>query len=282
MSIDPQSSYSPRGPTDFRASGVPDVTVPRPPASGAKWVMILAALVVGVPAAAGAAYALADVAKGWVWIAGLVIGGIAGPLWLVVSALRLLSAMGRRDLYTLRYRRPQFAAPAVITCLLAAWAVVGGMYQCTSVYIDNYCGQNVTLELDGQPWLTAGDNSTHEMRVLRKTHTIDVRSGDGKPLDRQTVNVDSGGPYIFNVLAAMNYTHGVAHYSTVNLPFGNGDTLTPIDHQVWIKANVDYLFEDAPTSITVDEGSSTDRTFLIRNPEAKGEKAPKGPEAEHP
>jgi hypothetical protein len=116
------------------------------------------------------------------------------------------------------------------------------------VYVDNYSRQNVTLELDGQPWLSARQGTTTVRTLRRGAYTVVVRSSSGEELDRLTVTVDGGGNYVLNVLRAQVYARGTAKYG------GAGFLGEPPEQRIddaWFKVDVYYLFEEPPSSVTV-------------------------------
>jgi hypothetical protein len=221
-------------------------------------------MLVALPVAAGLSWLLADVLDGWIYT--IVAIGVGVILGLVL--LGFIGSTVKREASA-----PGPAAWGVFGCAVlvwGAWTVTGMLFLKTAVYVDNYSDHDVRLELDGKPWLElkAGEvggvgarKAGVEARLPRKAHvvtTIDARTG--KELDRRTVDVDSG-PFIFNVLGEGAYLKGTAHYSTVPL-FGGGDTTETVS-EVWIRARVDHLFEDAPGSISSEHSSET-RTYLKR------------------
>lgn len=144
-----------------------------------------------------------------------------------------------------------------------------------TVYVDNSSAQDVVLEVDGQEWLRPSRKSKTIDGLPRGEHTIVVRSRpSGEVLDRLTVKVDTGGPYVLNVLRAQKYYKGTATYSTVAFPFG-GQGRQTIDAP-WFRAKVDYLFENPPESIYInsrDGVNTATKTYLVRvEPEGREEK----------
>jgi hypothetical protein len=147
--------------------------------------------------------------------------------------------------------------------LMAAW--IGGGLSITraKVYIDNFSDKNVTLELNGAPWRTVDHGNTDQTRLPTGTYELVVRSREnGKELDHRTITVEDKGPYLLNVLGAQTYARGSADYG---ISFSFGDSPDQKLNDVWIKANVDYLFEEPPQSIQVSEGTSfASKSYLVR------------------
>lgn len=135
-----------------------------------------------------------------------------------------------------------------------------------TVHVDNYSPSDLAVEMDGKPWLTVGTRSTQQKRLPRGTHEVVVKDAKtGEQADKMTVTVDSGGPYILNLLGATTYLRGQKSYAKVAVGMAAGDPAPTIINDKWFQASVDYLFEMPPNSIKVSKGTmSATRTFLVR------------------
>jgi hypothetical protein len=253
---DPRGDYRPAGPGD---GGGDYGNLTRKPTPAWVWMLV------GLPVAAGLSWLATEVLDGWIYT----IVAIGGAVILGLVLLGFISTTAKREASA-----PGPAAWGVFGCavlLWGAWTVTGLLFLKTAVYVDNYSDHDVRLELDGKPWLElragevgggGGRKAGAEARLPRKAHvvtTIDAKTG--KELDRRTIDVDSG-PFIFNVLGAGAYLKGTAEYSTMPIMFGNGDRTETVS-DVWIRARVDYLFEEPPSSISSESTSET-RTYLKR------------------
>jgi hypothetical protein len=153
--------------------------------------------------------------------------------------------------------------------LWAAWFVIGTTYAWGMVYVDNFSPRDVRLDVDGEEWATSRARTTDTRGLRRGKYTLTVRALDtGEELDRLNVEVSGSGNYVLNVLGAQVYARGTAQYGGFHF-FG-----PPPEEAVklpWFKADVDYLFEEPPASITVsvrrgETATGATKTYLLRRP----------------
>ncbi len=150
---------------------------------------------------------------------------------------------------------------------LAGGLTVHLVFAQATVYIDNNTKMDVRLELNGQPWRSAQPGATLQTALRRGKYNLVVRDASGQVLDEMPIVVEGPGNYVLNVLGGQVYTRGVAHYSTQGAPIP--DTIT-LEHNKWFKADVDFLFQDAPSSISISHSrgqttpSTASRTYLVR------------------
>lgn len=150
--------------------------------------------------------------------------------------------------------------------LLASGYFISEEFARGTVHVDNFSAQDVVLELDGIVWTKSAKQSTRSETLTKGSYTLIVRSPAGAELDRQSIVVDGRGNYVLNVLGAQVYTRGTAEYG--GFSFGPPRRETRIQSP-WFKADVDYLFEEPPPSITVSvkrgqTSGSASRTYLRR------------------
>ena len=180
------------------------------------WRLVVAALVL-MPALGAAAWRLADLEHGMDLVIVLGIGGLFGLLSLI-GLVGSVASGDPRD----RANRKWFALG---TLLSATWVVAGLLGRSpagTTVYVENFSGRDVTLELDGRPWIRADDGTSQQAAIPFGVHEVVTRSADGTAeLDRRQVEAkqvakdplpkdadERDYPYIFNVLGAQTYLKG--------------------------------------------------------------------------
>jgi hypothetical protein len=201
----------------------------------------------------------------WWIILGLVGVGfwvfcLVGVLWEAVR--RRPDPLGKLNLLLL------FAYAAVV---LALWWWVGQFLSESRVYVDNFSDKALRVELDGREWL-ACEPGTKTMRKLRcgRHHLIVRDAGTGEVLDERDAWVDGRDiAYVLNLLGAQKYYRGTVRYGGISFNFGKE---TPEEiKDAWFKADVDFLFENPPPTITVSvpKGqpsvlSSETKTYLTR------------------
>jgi hypothetical protein len=148
---------------------------------------------------------------------------------------------------------------AYVGVVVFGWMFFGRMY--TRVIVDNYCGAEAVIELDGKPWLTVSDESTTATRIPTGVHTIVMRSAPGKT-GKIEITAKPSTRYILNVFGAMNYVKGTAFYGSrfISKPNEEANVSAP-----WLEADVDLLFEGPPATVSVSKGTrSVTRTYLKR------------------
>jgi hypothetical protein len=143
-----------------------------------------------------------------------------------------------------------------------------------AVHVDNFSGEDVSLELDGKPWRVVPDRKANDMVRLRKgSYALVVKSlQTGDVLDQRQIAVDGAGHYVLNVLAKAVYARGTAHYGEKGR---NAPPEQPEQRiqEHWFRADVQHLFENPPNEITVRSSESRTRSYLRRG-EPRVEKAP--------
>jgi hypothetical protein len=219
------------------------------PGSPLVWICFLAA----IPVAAGLSWLAAVSLDEWVYGVVALIGGMALALILFTGFISML----KRDVNAPGLRWWGRLGLAIL--VWAAWTFTGCHFLRTTIYVDNFSDQNVRLQVDGKPWLEVRAGELTTARLPRKAlelTTIDAQTG--KELDRRTVEVDSG-PFIFNVLGAGLYEVDSQSYGMA-IPRSDDDT-SYLVRGVWIKAKVDYLFQDPPDAISVSQGTR----FVIKS-----------------
>lgn len=145
--------------------------------------------------------------------------------------------------------------------LLGAW--IGDRYAIADVYVDNYSGQAVRVDVDGLPWPPVEAGKTVRKQLRRGPHEVVVRSAvDGREIERRRVEVKSRRPHVYNVQGRMSYTLGKAEYG-----YGvSGGSGRRTHSDPWFEAAVDLLFENPPASIEVSSKSGGgSRSYLVRN-----------------
>jgi DNA-directed RNA polymerase subunit RPC12/RpoP len=239
--------------------------LPPPPRRGASWYALLAGVGAAVLAAVcGIAWLIAG-SPAWKWI--LIGGGIlvgfpaASLLWgWVKSGFR--AEEGRN----LAGWLPLILYAAV---LCVAWGVIGHTFAWGTVHVDNFSGRPVRIDVDGQEWMTSQAGTTEVRGLRRGKHTVTVRAPDtGEELDRFGAEVAGVETYVLNVLRAQVYARGTAQYG------GLAFLGPPPEEAVrlpWFKAEVDYLFQEPPQTITVsvrrgEVAVGTSKTYLVRRP----------------
>jgi hypothetical protein len=248
------SGYPGYTPAGRDALGAPDVGEQPLRQRSRAWVWV----VVLPPLTGLLAWLLADALDGWLW------GGlaIAGGVILGLVVFGALSATVKRQHGTPTLKQWGYIGLAVL--LWGVWTGVGAVFQRSKVYVDNFSSRDVKLEVNGQPWLEVKAGTQVEARLPRRPATIVTRdAATGEELDRRTVTVEPSA-YIFNVLGAGVYERGSQEYGDLAIGFGPGGSSSEV-HDVWIKADVDYLFTEPPGSIEVSEGTHfASRSYLKR------------------
>ncbi|OAI49369.1 hypothetical protein AYO44_06460 [Planctomycetaceae bacterium SCGC AG-212-F19] len=152
--------------------------------------------------------------------------------------------------------------------LLGSGFLVSEQFARGTVHVDNFSSQDVVLELDGRVWLKATTQSTQRASLTQGSYTLVVRSPTGTELDRQAIEVEGRDDYVLNVLSAQVYARGEAQYGTLSFGMPRQERAVKAP---WFKADVDFLFEEPPESITVSVKrgqtvASASKTYLRRGP----------------
>jgi DNA-directed RNA polymerase subunit RPC12/RpoP len=140
------------------------------------------------------------------------------------------------------------------------------------IYVDNLVGPGVRLELDGQPWVEVADQSSRKTSLRKGKYVVVIYSAaTNQELDRMEINVTDRGPFVLNVLGAQTYAFGRAEYGT--LAFGSPPAEVAKKDK-WFKADVDYLFEEPPSSISVSTKRGQSPGVVSKTYVRKGEPKP--------
>jgi hypothetical protein len=141
-----------------------------------------------------------------------------------------------------------------------------------AVHIDNHSGKQDVRVLPGDGELARVRAGRRVVAYLRKGTYQLVVEADGEPEDLVTAEVEDTGPYVLNVHGAHVYARGSVEYS--DLPLLARDMPETREDRKWFKADVDYLFQGPPESITVKRTffGSTTKTYLRRGEPKRGKR----------
>jgi hypothetical protein len=198
----------------------------------------------------------------WLWRGGAILCGLAllGCFYAVKEDFG--SMTGPDDWLAVGY----------IILVSAVWFLAGLSHTQSAVYVENGTAKTLVVELDGRPWLTVPPSESIKTRLPRKPYQLVVRSEDGTQLDARTLAVGPKKAYVLNLLGARTYHRGWVEYGKPILPFGFGPSAHDIK-DVWVEADVDYLFKEPPSSVSVPKSRSwASRSYLLRGPAPKDTK----------
>ena len=155
---------------------------------------------------------------------------------------------------------------------LLTWMVIWHGFPVCRVFLENACGTNVELRLNGGAWVRLPSGSSTLAIWPREPGEVTVRNADtGTELARYPVGPCNSGPYVLNVLGAQTYYLGTLTYTLNRWPPQppTDPWETPVTES-WFEARVDYLFEEPPSAIEVKTDSSyadrtLERTYLLRH-----------------
>ncbi len=231
----------------------PEPAAEKPAAAGSPWPALLGLLAVAAVLGFVAAFLGSD---HWLWVAGAVVCGI-GLFGCFIAIKENARELGGRGWLAIGY----------VAVISAVWFSVGLSYTQSAVHVENATARDVVLELDGNPWLTVEHGKTVQTRLPRQQHRIIIRARDNnEELDRRFVLVGSSKAYVLNVLGAQTYYRGRVEYGSMPIALG-GDPDAVEVKDVWIEADVDYLFQEPPQSISVSKGTSyASKSYLTRQP----------------
>ncbi len=154
-------------------------------------------------------------------------------------------------------RKPLRLARIDLLALLAYFAMLelvwwwGGLNVSQSdVYVDNFSTRTLRVERDGRDWLTCRSGTTAKQQLRRGRYHLVVRAdGSGEVLDERDVYVEGlDRAFVLNLLSAQKYYRGSVQYGGI-IGFGNPKPKEIRD--AWFKPDVDFLFQDPPSSIEV-------------------------------
>ncbi len=126
------------------------------------------------------------------------------------------------------------------------------------VYIENYSGKNVVLELDGEKWETVNDSNGKKVTIKPKKYELTVREvGSNDEIDKFTIDATNGhSNYILNVGGQQHFQLVEVVYSTAP-NFGDGDRVLWDKNDKWIEFKADYIFKDPPNEIKTSSSRVT-------------------------
>jgi hypothetical protein len=197
--------------------------------------------------------------------------------WFVLSVLRGTSSP------MMRLRASKHIAALCVSLLISA-AVIHA-FEKPRVFVDNASGEDVRIWVDGEHWISIANHAQQKSRLPLGAHELVLHSSKAdQEIDRRAVVVDRDGPFILNVLGKQRYIRGTVHYSTRRVnprdaaKRASGGYQTTSDEpnettttQVWIRANVAYVLEQPPESISVSKPwfdfseVNEERSYLIRD-----------------
>jgi hypothetical protein len=156
------------------------------------------------------------------------------------------------------------------------WFAFGAANPRALVHVENGTDKQVVLELDGRQWLILQSGESTNTWLTQRVHQLVVRTTSGEVLDRRGIVAQDEKAYVLNVLGARTYYRGSVTYGpkggNVTAPFYISREEEKALKDVWIVANVDYLFEEPPETIAVRGSAApflTTRTYLTKSPISK-------------
>lgn len=201
-------------------------------------------------------------AGGGFWIIAGITASVVGGFMLLILLL---------EQRKLRLGWSGVAGAVVYAIILEGmWWWIGYYMSRSNVYVDNFSNRAVRAELDGRPWLTCKRDTTAAEVLHRGRYHLVVRAEDNNEvLDERDVFVDGlNRIFVLNLLGAETYYRGSVQYGGI---IGFGDNPPTTIHDVWFNADVDFLFQDPPSSITVSVPndqpsflSMENKTYLTR------------------
>jgi hypothetical protein len=228
-----------------------NVTDPTGVWSGTKWLVVGFLPILPVGLGFLAAFLGSD---HWLWTGGLILIGLIllGCFCPVEQDIFAMSALG-------------WLRVGYVLLVGGVWLFFGLSHTGSMVYVENGTDKILIVELDGQPWLTIPPNGSIKTRLRQMSYQMVTRSEEGMQLDSRRLKVERTA-YILNLLGARTYHRGTAEYSADGHRPLPGFGFLPEDvTAVWIEANVDYLFEVPPPSISVRAPERwARRSFLLR------------------
>ncbi len=133
------------------------------------------------------------------------------------------------------------------------------------LFIDNYCGQDVLITLDGEKWLRIDNDSSVKRSLPPGDYRfLQLAQMDNRVLDSVSTQLEMNKKYVMNILGGALYSV----HQTVVLPKGEIDideTLGGSKHMQdkFFEATQDYVFE-APENFTGISKQKSRRTTFIR------------------
>ena len=195
----------------------------------------------------------------WLWVS--IVGGVVS-VGFGLGVLRILMDGDRLNLRSL-------AMPGYFGLIVAIWIFFGYWFQTGTVYVDNYSRHNLRVLVDGEEWTSIRSSSQRVRSIGAGSHRVVVLDKNGKQLDAFDVVVERKKTYVMNLLRAQTYFRGSQRYGGSVFGYGDKPSEEKIK-EVWFEAEVDYLFETPPSSITVSvrkdmaSFASESRSYLRR------------------
>ncbi|HEY8182955.1 MAG TPA: tetratricopeptide repeat protein [Thermoanaerobaculia bacterium] len=159
----------------------------------------------------------------------------------------------------------RIAGLVIVAIMIISLVFVGwDRWQNIEVYFDNGLDQTVKLDLDGNHF-DVGKSSTHKEEMDEGKHTVVVHSADGKEIERLTFDLQKMSPFdavmhdrffVYNVAGQSVYRRAVHGYAARQENASYSDELIAMQ-KFFEQRDVDYPFQAAPDTISVDANSST-------------------------
>jgi hypothetical protein len=174
---------------------------------------------------------------------------------------------------------------AALCVALVASAAVIHAFERPRVFVDNASAEDVEVWVDGKLWTSIANHEQQESRLPLGPHELVLRSSTSdQEIDRRQVVVDRDGPFILNILGKQRYIRGSVRYSSKQpdpmeaarrafegRPTPNEEPSEAPTSDVWIRADVAYVLEQPPESISVSKSwfdfgeVNEERSYLIRD-----------------
>jgi hypothetical protein len=194
---------------------------------------------------------------GIVWILGITVLGLA-----MLGLIALVTSSKERSPLQLVWHGGFVGLAFII------WLVVARPDRRAEVLIDNACGQDVVLEIDGREWAKCPNQKQWSAKVPRRKFVLVTRSAaSGKELQRHENDATYGRKFLLNVLGANTYFRGTVHYVPEQMAgrrmLGGMPSDQPREtRDSWIDiSDVDYLFNDKIPRRSRDLGG---KKYLLR------------------
>ena len=158
----------------------------------------------------------------------------------------------------------RIAGLVIVAIMIISLVFVGwDRWQNIEVYFDNGLDQTVKLDLDGNHF-DVGKSSTHKEEMHEGKHTVVVHSADGKEIERLTFDLQKMSPldavmhdrfFVYNVSGQSVFRRAVHGYAARQENASYSDELIAMQ-KFFEQRDVDYPFQAAPDTISVDANSS--------------------------
>ncbi len=192
------------------------------------------------------------------WGLGFIAVGLAG----LFGSLGMLLVLKNFKLVQFPNRSLTLQCLLYLPLALGAWSLGGSILLRETIHVDNFSERNLTIRLDGEPWLDSNRGTTQEIRLACGTYQLSFHDAkSGKELNQIQITVDSKGPFVLNSLGRQTYLRGMNLYTAFGI---SSEPPTEIN-AVWIRANVDDLFVNPPRQVEGQKvTSAASRTYLLR------------------